>query len=147
MSAGRCNFHASLNGFLSLYIGKIMFRKLQIFIEFFPCIYQGLFQRNILIKKINDLFNIFNPKHLNIIYNSRFLSILNRKNKPLKPFFPCLNGYGQGSFYRLKVTVQRQFAHNEEVSKIFSFYLIGSGQNPHSQGQVVGTAFLAHISR
>jgi hypothetical protein len=43
MTSGGSDFHAAFDAFLTFYIGKIKFRKIQIFIKFLSGIDDGLF--------------------------------------------------------------------------------------------------------
>ena len=79
------NFHRTFCGFLTFHFRKIKRKMVYFFLKFFSGVKFCSFQRNIFVKEINNLFNVFYTVNFQIIDNCGFSYILFGKIMPLKP--------------------------------------------------------------
>src|SRR5690606_41117174 len=125
MSPGCSYFHASLNGFLTLNIGKIVFKMVEIVVELFPGIDNCSFKGLTLVKEFYYLLYIIYTINFQVTYNSGLSHMLFWQNKTFESFLLYLDGNRKGAFYGLKTPVQRKFPHDNIFRNIWCFDLPG----------------------
>src|SRR5690606_20893387 len=91
---GRSNFHTAFDTLLPFYIGKIMFRKVEMFMKLLTGIHIGSFQRDFQIKEIHHLLDVPDSIDLKVLYNGGLAGIFLWKDESLETLLLCLYGNG-----------------------------------------------------